>query len=232
MANDNRDKWGLPDWLDPPAYGDTKKWSDDRWRWEFTRRRQDYRHDFDLEQERNVTIAEDIRKADPELIVGTLGPTETAVSGALAKKYGLVFPRLPNPSLAHHPDSAIAFDDYSLRIYYFGPDISDRVPVPTGSMAVVLDLSKTWGKSQRDRIEASFKEAQRQWSIQTQASLSAKRAHKKTWFTYLRILDGRECGASWGDIAAAGLAVDEPKAHAAWKAAHHLMLNWPNPHNF
>lgn len=96
---ENREKWGLLDWLDPQSYGNTKTWSEDRWRWEFTRRRQDYRTDFDLEQKRNVTIAEDLRKADPELIVGMLGPTETAVSGALAKKYGLVFPRLPNPRI-------------------------------------------------------------------------------------------------------------------------------------
>ena len=92
-------------------------------------------------------IAEDLREADPDLIVGTLGPTEAVVSGAVAKKYGLVFPRLPNPRLAHHPDRAITFDDYSLRTYYSGPNISDRVPVPKGTVAVVLDLSKTWGKS-------------------------------------------------------------------------------------
>jgi hypothetical protein len=224
---ENREKWGLPDWLDPPSYGNTKIWSEDRWRWEFTRRRQDYRDDFDLEKVRNAMIAEDLRKADPELIVGALGPTEAAVSGALAKKYGLVFPRLPNPRLAHHPDSAIAFDDYSLRIYYFGSNISDQVPVPKGSMAVVLDLSKTWGKSQRDKIETSFKKAQKDWVEGTGLSISAARAHKRTWWDYLRILDGRECGASWNDLAQVGLADAPANAQKAWTAANRLMFNWP-----
>jgi hypothetical protein len=224
---ENREKWGLPDWRDPQSYGNTKIWSDDRWRWEFTRRRQDYREDFDLGQERNVMIAEDLRKADPDLIVGTLGPTEAAVSGALAKKYGLVFPRLPNPRLAHHPDRAITFDDYSLRTYYFGPNISDRVPVPKGTVAVVLDLSKTWGKSQREKIEASFKEAQKNWIESTGLSVSATRARKETWRNYLRVLDGRECGASWNEIARIGLADDSSNAQKAWTAANRLMFNWP-----
>ncbi len=222
---ENREKWGLPDWCDPLPYA--KKWSDDRWRWGFTRRRQDYRNDFDLEQSRNALLAKSLRKTDPNLIVADLGPNQAAVSVGLAKKYGFVTPRLPNPRLSDHPNQDIAFDDHSLRIYYFGPNISDRIPVPKGTMAVVLDLAKPWGKSQRDKIEASFKEAQERWTEQTGSPIAGKRAHKKTWPTYLRVLDGRECGASWGDIARAGLAEDASKARAAWEAANHLMFNWP-----
>jgi hypothetical protein len=224
---DSREKWGLPNWLDLKSYGDLKSWSDDRWRWEFTRRRQDYRNDFDEERTRNKILAENLRKTDQELIVGDLGPNLTASSVNLAKKYGLVTPRLPNPRLSGHQPHDIAFDDHSLRIYYFGPNISDRVPLRKGSMAVILDLSKPWGKSQRTKIETSFKEAQADWIEATGLGLSAARAHKKTWPDYLRILDGRECDASWNDIARAGLADDAPGALKAWKAASRLMLNWP-----
>jgi hypothetical protein len=38
--------WGIPNWLDSASYGDTTKWSWDRWHWEFTRRRDDVRRDF------------------------------------------------------------------------------------------------------------------------------------------------------------------------------------------
>ena len=39
-------EWGIPDWRDPNAYGDTTQWNKLNWRWEFIRRRDDYREDF------------------------------------------------------------------------------------------------------------------------------------------------------------------------------------------
>ena len=38
--------WGIPDWRDRSAYGDTRAWSESRWHWEFIRRREDCREDF------------------------------------------------------------------------------------------------------------------------------------------------------------------------------------------
>ena len=38
--------WGIPNWRDPSSYGDTKRWSEARWHWEFMRRREDCRADF------------------------------------------------------------------------------------------------------------------------------------------------------------------------------------------
>ena len=40
-------EWGIPDWRDAQAYGDTSKWTIYRWRWEFYRRRSDLRECFD-----------------------------------------------------------------------------------------------------------------------------------------------------------------------------------------
>jgi hypothetical protein len=39
-------EWGLPNWRDEAAYGNTGVWGRHRWRWEFTRRREDYRRDY------------------------------------------------------------------------------------------------------------------------------------------------------------------------------------------
>ena len=41
-----RQKWELPDWRDVTAYPRTQDLSVNEWRWEFLRRRQDYRDDF------------------------------------------------------------------------------------------------------------------------------------------------------------------------------------------
>ena len=229
---ENQERWGLPNWQDAPPYrDDTKKWSDDRWRWEFTRRRQDYRTDFNSARSSNRTLTESLRNDEPSLIVGSDDANETSVMPSLARKYGFCVPRLLNPEFSVHQSHDIVFDDHSLRIYYFGPNISDRIPVPKGSMAVVLDLSKPWGKSQRGKIEASFKECQKNWNERTGSAVAGKRAHQKTWPGYLRILDARECGASWNDIAVAGAADDASSAQKAWKAAKHLMFNWPTSAN-
>jgi hypothetical protein len=38
--------WGIPDWREAEAYGNTNRWSLNRWRWEFYRRREDLRDYF------------------------------------------------------------------------------------------------------------------------------------------------------------------------------------------
>src|SRR4051794_14862574 len=40
-------EWGVPDWRDASAYPDPATFSESRWRWEFTRRRKDYREAWD-----------------------------------------------------------------------------------------------------------------------------------------------------------------------------------------
>jgi len=55
MARDKTDRTdktppatrGTPDWRDAAAYGDVKRWTLGRWRWEFSRRRHDVRALFD-----------------------------------------------------------------------------------------------------------------------------------------------------------------------------------------
>jgi hypothetical protein len=42
-----RAKWGIPDWRDGSAYPTPEKMSDRAWRWEFLRRRDDYRRDWE-----------------------------------------------------------------------------------------------------------------------------------------------------------------------------------------
>lgn len=59
-----------------------------------------------------------------------------------------------------------------------------------------------------------------------------RRKHPDKWLRYLRVLDARECGASWREIAEAVLggqnvAASEQSAHQVHQAARDLMFNWP-----
>ena len=47
--------WGIPNWLDAGSYGNTTQWSENRWRWEFTRRREDCRKDFLTYKDQTLT---------------------------------------------------------------------------------------------------------------------------------------------------------------------------------
>ena len=40
------DQWGIPDWMDPSAYPHPEKANEELWKWEFLRRREDYREDW------------------------------------------------------------------------------------------------------------------------------------------------------------------------------------------
>src|SRR6185312_12200398 len=81
--------WGIPNWLDQRAYGDTKRWSENRWRWEFIRRREDCRQDFLAHKDGTVRFYE-----HPGFVGRILRPDEP---GFVAKvpgcdeRYGLAF---------------------------------------------------------------------------------------------------------------------------------------------
>ena len=98
--------WGIPDWLDPGAYGNTKQWSRWRWRWEFTRRRDDCRKDFLRHTEETVPVPEKVRAECAFCApLGTkrprlLRPDEPGFVASVPgcyEKYGLH--TLPNPAI-------------------------------------------------------------------------------------------------------------------------------------
>jgi len=51
-------EWGIPDWRDPAAYGETRRWTFARWRWEFFRRRNDVRTYFQEALKENEEVKE------------------------------------------------------------------------------------------------------------------------------------------------------------------------------
>lgn len=112
--------WGIPDWRDSSAYGDTKRWSESRWRWEFTRRRPDCRADFLQYAEETLRLMEKLqeerakrapgRKLNRLLQLHEPGFCAVNVPDA-QKKYRLV--NVPNPAIGNQPWTVLHFLPFS-----------------------------------------------------------------------------------------------------------------------
>lgn len=210
------DSWGIPNWTDPKAYGDTSVWGVMRWRWEFYRRRDDLRKCFDTLAE--ITFKDkceaygalpDGRNATfPDGTTGrVLRPDEPGFLAACDWEAGQRFgyAGIPNPRISDQPAGAIfAHHDYpGCTTYYYlgkgepwpaGPEL--EVPVSYGQAAIVFDLSRPIGV----QIEAA-----KSWldgaQTKTQFEVRPRRKQKTKWLGYLRALDARSAGASWAEIA-------------------------------
>lgn len=98
--------WGLPDWRSPATYGEIDRWSLDRWRWEFYRRRSDLRNYFDenAAEEYRWDLNKDPHAAKPDAV----GFYVTA-SYKARQEFGYVF--IGNPRLGNQPDHLISYFD-------------------------------------------------------------------------------------------------------------------------
>lgn len=209
-------EWGVPDWQEPQAYGDTSEWDLMRWRWEFYRRRDDLRAYFDTNAERTFMRCCEARGALPDGSNGTwpdgtkgsvLRPDEPGFTAhcdwATAQRLGYM--GIPNPRISDQPDRVIfAYFDYpgcntsfclgKGKPFPAKPEL--EVPVCEGQAAVVFDLSKPLGP----QLKAATDWLKWQQS-KTQGEVTTGRFQKSKWPGYLRALDARSAGASLADIA-------------------------------
>lgn len=192
---------GVPDWRDPKTHPKTDSWNLSQWRWEFLRRRDDYRKDFQ-------TAAQEIGTTEVRFSHETAGIYELeeffAPWVSEWKFDGPVWRPLPLPNL---DDEGLPAAVNSLSIIYF-------------------DLSKPLGPqlvAARDELE--FKQASLNLSIIETAQLAygaeysghpeipldvileklkkklfAPKHQMSKWPLYLRVLDAHEAGASYAEI--------------------------------
>jgi hypothetical protein len=243
---ENRRKWGIPDGRDRSSYPDNEdSWSDDRWRWEFTRRREDYCEDFERAAAANVETLKAMEphedeKYDPD----DLNPEHpnfiaTGDHQKFIRKYGLSVLLHPKYDFAqfpfcfcHSPPPAGLWVGFGKGFVPFEvdrnlPPIIETVPLPEGFAAAVVDLSK--------KLEPQIKEmTARMLAVQKQKfeDISGRRKHRGTWIRYLRVIDARAAGETLkdlSDIAASGEGENNTEQNAlqVWDAARHLMFNWP-----
>lgn len=115
------ERWGLPDWRDPAAYGDVAGWGTDRWRWEFSRRREDVREYFNRKLREQfhgtpVNPSAGLAFDEPGFMV--------EVDGGAARQFGYVH-GLPNPRIGAQPDWAIrSYGAFALGDQITGPSIT------------------------------------------------------------------------------------------------------------
>jgi hypothetical protein len=227
--------WGIPDWTNERAYGATKCWSESRWRWEFTRRRQDCRKDFLGHKDETYRLWEGFYARSPKAkqrrMLRPDEPGFTADVFDCCKKYGLL--GLPNPAIGDQPSSVLRFlkAGRSLIIGRGNARSHDMTMIRLyeRNVAVVIDLTAPIGK-QLAGIRQLLEWQQRK---KIGHLVRSGKKHAAKWLTYLRVLDARESGASLSQIAKTVLKPEARADHAqlardVLKQAEALCFKWPS----
>lgn len=134
-ATGEQNEWGIPDWRDANNYGAASKWDLFRWRWEFYRRRDDLRTEFDAAAQRSAQIWKRYRASESctwehnqwVFHCDDLGYQPTSfepedpgfvafVSAEVSARFG--YHRLPNPRISDQPPSTILpnEDDSTVKV--------------------------------------------------------------------------------------------------------------------
>lgn len=236
MTDDPATEWGLPDWQDALTYGDTDSWEFMRWRWEFSRRRQDLRDAFDARAKETyefyVDLYSDPQNAHLYGVGRTLEPHEPGFTAQSYEGDGFGYAGIPNPRISEQPSrvtfSSLDYPGGHVRFNYGWQKSVDGDPcrpvVEEHEVAAMFDLTKPLGEQL-----AAAKDFLERAQIKMQGQRVQKRRHKSKWLIYLRVLDGRECGATWSEIAHIlpnSTARTEQNARDTWEQASALRFNF------
>ena len=234
-------EWGIPDWTEPRAYGDTKLWSTKRWRWEFVRRRPDFRADFDAVRNYTVEHYREVYSADWARDQGIdpsklIGPDDPGFSGVTTTdqlvKYGI---ELFNPRISEQQMWRLNFQPNLFRtgaILGKGRPFDERISVsiPDGAVGLLIDLDRPIAEQLED-----YRDHLQYLQTKRHGKKLQRRQHPRLWLTYLRVLDGREAGASWAEIFETVLKSSKKtnlnpaqEAQDVYKRARALRDNWPD----
>src|SRR5690348_2272148 len=175
-----QEDWGVPNWRDANAYPKPDELTETRWRWEFTRRRNDYREDWLKYSEETIH-----RQGGPQLAAFTRDHRQfrAQMPGTeAATRYGL--PNLPNPALA------------SPRNLWFVPrygEVLSGFALPDENHAALLFDLRAPISPQVSRAEEWLESRQRGHL----AHIVARRGSRTKWPVYLRVLDAHDAGETF-----------------------------------
>jgi len=225
-------EWGLPDWTDAETYHGNDYWDENRWRWEFLRRRPDYRANFEVAL---ATIEErfDCGEDGDELALWLKGDGLRAwpFSHPSAKQYGLDV--LYDPVISNWMSCG---PEWNSGLVYGGFDHSEWRYAPNGKYEEVQASHMTaFTFDLRRPLVAQLEEAKKEleqyqfdyfaygdgcpdeslhrkscperpsWTEAEKLALSmpgTPKMQRDKWLRYLRALDATESGASYAEIAA------------------------------
>lgn len=216
-------EWGIPDWRNASAYGDTTQWGSRRWKWEFLRRRKDIRDDFDDKAPQVYANKLSLHEWDPSVSPdGVPRPDEPGFCvGSFLIDPSFPAPlSLPNPRISEQPCHCLPMvGDDSLRMVG-----KKFLLLEDGFARVDFDLNRPAGPQLAAAAEF-LREAQQH----RHGKVIQKRRHPEKWLSYLRVLDAREAGATWSQIASTvygGDASSDQRARKAHEAGMALCFNF------
>lgn len=254
MTDAKKHEWGIPDWRDESAYPGPDDLSMDEWRWQFLRRREDYRQDWlkHADSTYRYYLARS-RDSNDQIYYGkeicTPNHPQFMAEYRGPRKYGLI--GLPNPAIEKPWFASITPHGHEGSYVegrgpgWLGSGELTEIDLPEGFAAYTFDLRKP--------IPPQIKKAKndlRDLQKHRRGKIEQRRRHQKKWPLYLRLLDAREIGEAWETIAYAllldvetigdlpieeydrlvekGGSIAAAKAYQVWEAARELMFNFPD----
>ena len=225
----------LPNWMDEKTYPTPEGINDTFWRWEFLRRRPDYREDWDRYYPQTYTY--DVACANdpnyPTRFRKKVFPPEhpgfKARMPNSLEKYHLS--GLPNPAIAK--PWVLSFDSNYGRIYFGqGPDWlagGEEVSLCLSEwqVAAVFDLKKPL-PAQIDKVKSDLME----WQTHQFGRNLERRKCRDEWPQYLRVLDAVDQGIPFREIGKILMHIQDEQAAEArvaqvYKQACQLSLHFP-----
>lgn len=228
----SRNDLGAPDWRDENAYPGEDELTNDEWRWEFLRRRNDYREDFARPDESYIEESKG-RYFERVYFMGNLADPTRSVKAMKTKK-----PDTSDPfSNLFQATFDITFLDTDLRALYGDPFTGE---LPRGEaqpyhLDLRVDLTHPL-PPQFLRLYRLAEDAQAGWKrslrLPRRSKWPLRRPHRGKWPLYLRVLDARDARAKLREIGEVVLSYtdyDEAAKRAAetHKAARRLQEDFP-----
>jgi Family of unknown function (DUF6499) len=181
---------GVPDWRDAAAYPSPDELTLEQWRWEFLRRNHDYRRDYFRDSD---SFGAESRARYFERVYHILHPFDPmqSVRSILSDSAdGSIF----------GPSFEAVFVESRLQHWYCDMyELKSRVlsDAEPHHLFIRVDLKRPL-EPQFHALKQIAKNAQRSWNG---GKINVRRAHKRNWPLYLRVLDARDAGASYATIA-------------------------------
>lgn len=228
----SRNVLGVPDWRDENAYPGEDELTIDEWRWEFLRRRNDYREDFARPDESYIGESKGRYFERVYFVNYPANPTRS-VKAMKTKK--------PDTSVSFFnifpPSFDITFLDTDLQSLYGDPFTGE---LPRGKaqpyhLDLRVDLRHPLPPQFR-QLRPLAKDAQAGWKrslrLPRRSKWPLRRPHRDKWPLYLRVLDARDARAKLreiGEVVLGSADYDAAAKRAAetLKAAHRLQEDFP-----
>ena len=219
--------WGLPDWWDAESYncpepGNLGEWDESRWRWEFLRRRGDYRADFEAAlaaQPDPLALPADITPEEAGWLIGD-GMRAWPFTHPGAQRFGLT--QFFDPVIS---EWGVGGPEWNSGIEYGGGHGEEWVVAPDGGFAhapaehrfaISFDLRRPLNAqlaAAREMLQQAqfdyfaYGEGARDGLGPVEAEKrafrmpAASKVHRTKWLLYLRAIDAREADAILSEIA-------------------------------